>query len=330
MALESILDSLTNPQSINALSSATGKDAVDVSNVLAAALPTLLGSLQVNADKESQANSLAKALSDHGKKNTGDVMNNLETEDGEKILGHLLGNNTDALCKGVSKSTGLNKKTVLLILCAAAPLLMNIMGKNSDSQNTGSSGNLGGLLGNLLGVSSNNSGSELQEINNISNNNSGSGVDLGAMASMVSAMLGTGNSNTNSSANLAASLLGLGNNSSHSNNSDSNAGATLAGALLSNVLGGNSNSNNSNGLNLNTMASIAGSLLGASGGKTAAYSSGKKTGSKTGTKKKVSSASNRSTVIKASSTVKTSSAKKTSSSARKGRKIGTKVSGKTK
>lgn len=310
MALENILGAITDAQSINALSAATNKNTGDVSSVLAAALPTLLGSMQVNAEDESQADSLAKALSDHGKKDTSEVLNNLDTVDGEKILGHLLGDNTDSLCKGVAKSTGLSKKSVLLILCAAAPLLMNIMGSNSGSNANSGSGGLGSLLGNLLGASSGSSNSnELQEITNTANNKPA--IDLGSMATLASAMLGTGHSNTNNSANLAASLLGLGGSNNNSNN-NSGLGGALAGALLGNALGGNSNSSNNNnsGLNLNTLSSLAGSLLGANGNKTAS-ASGKKSGTKTGTTKKASSSSK-------------------SSGTKKGTKVGTKVGKNTK
>ncbi len=184
MGLETILSSLTNPNALSALSSATGSGTSDITSVLSSALPSLLGALSTNSQDSKDSASLEKALADHSKNDLSDVLGNLDLDDGAKIIGHLLGGNTDNVTKVASKNTGISSGSVATILSAVAPILMNIMGKETNSSNAKASGlDLGSIVGGLLGGGS-------------SNENSNSGVlDLGDIGDLVGNLLG-GSSDT--------------------------------------------------------------------------------------------------------------------------------------
>ena len=101
------------------------------------AVPTLIQNMQKNASTKSGEKSLAKALSDHAKDDTGnisDFLKNADLEDGAKILGHILGENKNVLESGVAKKSGLSSDQVSTILSAAAPLLLNVLGQKKEER----------------------------------------------------------------------------------------------------------------------------------------------------------------------------------------------------
>lgn len=149
MNLSSLLGAIADNNSINQMGQQFGLNSNQVSSVLSAAMPALLGAMQKNASTESGAASLAKALSDH-------AANNLKTNDltdGNKILSHIFGGNLSNVLGGISKSTGTSTNQVSGILASIAPMLLSILGKNQQSSNMGAAG-LAGMLGMILGGSS--------------------------------------------------------------------------------------------------------------------------------------------------------------------------------
>ena len=115
MDISSLIGVLLSSDSISGVSKSTKSSSSDVMSVMTAALPLLLNGAQAQAEDESTAASFSKALATHGKKDTSDVssfLKNVDLEDGSKIIGHLLGNDSDAI-KTIAKQAGTNTKPLL-------------------------------------------------------------------------------------------------------------------------------------------------------------------------------------------------------------------------
>ena len=150
MDLTNILGALTGNDAVSAISQNLKIDQKQVSSVITAALPSLLGAMQKNASTESGAASLAKALGDHAG-SAGNIISNLKATDltdGNKILSHIFGGNLTNILGGISKQTGVASNSVSSILASIAPSLLALLGKQNG--NSGAAG-LGSLLGAVLG-----------------------------------------------------------------------------------------------------------------------------------------------------------------------------------
>ncbi len=191
---------------VSAISKRTKVKQGDVAKVLSAGIPALLSGMADNASEPAGAESLTRALQDHKTvtaSNVGDFLKGADLKDGKKILGHVLGDNQNALIEKIADESGVTKGKTTTILALAAPLLLSLLG----NQNNGGSSNLLGLLGGLLGMS-------------LLSGNSGGGL-LGGL-------LGGGSSSNNSqSSGLLGSLLGGG-----SSNSSQNSSGGLFNSLL--------------------------------------------------------------------------------------------------
>ena len=150
MDLTNILGALTGNDAVGAITQNLKIDSKQVSSVITAALPSLLGAMQKNASTEAGASSLAKALGDHAG-SAGNIISNLKATDltdGNKILSHIFGGNLSNVIGGISKSSGVSSNGVSSILASIAPSLLALLGKQNG--NSGAAG-LTGMLGALLG-----------------------------------------------------------------------------------------------------------------------------------------------------------------------------------
>ena len=90
------LSDLLSGDVIEALAKSAGASKKDTSSVLANALPTLMKSMASNASTKDGAKSLEKALDDHTSDDAlSTLLGNIDLEDGSKILGHILGKDSD-------------------------------------------------------------------------------------------------------------------------------------------------------------------------------------------------------------------------------------------
>lgn len=145
------LNDLLSSDVIESLAKTAGASKEDTSSVLANALPDLVKSMATNASTKEGAKSLEKALDAH----TSDdgitsLLKNIDMEDGAKILGHILGNDSDSVRSKVSKKSGVDSDITSTILSNAAPLLLSALGSEKKKNGTSADG-LGDLLGSLLG-----------------------------------------------------------------------------------------------------------------------------------------------------------------------------------
>ncbi|WP_179345097.1 DUF937 domain-containing protein [Winogradskyella ursingii] len=164
--MEGILDLLNSDLGqniINGVSGSTGTDQNKTNSVLTMALPVLMKAMERNASTPEGAAGLMEALNG---KHDGSILSNLGglfgggvdnevKNDGDKILGHILGSKKQGVEQLIGQKAGLDAGSVANILKVAAPILMGILGQKARQKNVNSQNDLGGLLGGMLGGSSN-------------------------------------------------------------------------------------------------------------------------------------------------------------------------------
>ncbi|GGK93665.1 DUF937 domain-containing protein [Deinococcus radiotolerans] len=128
-----------------------------------AALPLLLGALTRNAAQPGGLDTLSGALDRHD----GSALDAFsggqvpDTQDGQKILGHVFGGQQGQAAQAVSQRAGINPQLAMQILSMLAPLVLAYLGRQRQGggtgANTGQTGgqgggpDLGSILGGLVG-----------------------------------------------------------------------------------------------------------------------------------------------------------------------------------
>ncbi|WP_040168234.1 DUF937 domain-containing protein [Microbacterium gorillae] len=140
---------------------------------------TIIGGLHRNAESADGAAAIEKALENHG----GQIdVDNVDTADGQKILTHIFGNDTDAVASQLSsneKTAGIDFSKLLPIL---APIVMGMLSKGTSNAKETSSGGLGDVLGGLLGGLTGNQSGNAQS--------SGGGIDIGSILGGLGGLFG--------------------------------------------------------------------------------------------------------------------------------------------
>ncbi|MDO4198658.1 MAG: DUF937 domain-containing protein [Erysipelotrichaceae bacterium] len=156
---ETLLSQLLSSDSLNGISSATGVGADDITKIIASALPSLLNGANQQSTSENTAASFATALANHAQADTSDLTSffkNVDATDGAKIVAHLVGN-TDTTAEQVAKETGVTKAQSASVLSVVAPLLMSLLGKQSNANSSSNQNDILSAFGSLLGGGSGNS-----------------------------------------------------------------------------------------------------------------------------------------------------------------------------
>lgn len=149
-AIDEILSSIDSAQ----LAAALGTDEDTARNAAAAAIPTLINSLQANAASPDGAGSLLQALGQHADGVYGDSvdLNAVDTDDGRKIVAHALADDPQRLQALGGLGGGLLSKLLPLLAPIVMSYLAKKLGMGGGTQSSGGSGDiLGDLLGGLLG-----------------------------------------------------------------------------------------------------------------------------------------------------------------------------------
>ncbi|WP_290696182.1 DUF937 domain-containing protein [Lacinutrix sp.] len=165
-----LLNSDLGKSIISGVAGSTGQDQAKTGGLLSMALPVLMKAMERNASTPQGAEGLMGAIS--GKHN-GSILDNLGglfgsgvndevTNDGDKILGHVLGDKRAGVEQVLGQKAGMDSGAVASILKVAAPILMGVLGKQASQTGVSSSNGIGDLLGGLLGGASQ-SGAVTQE-----------------------------------------------------------------------------------------------------------------------------------------------------------------------
>lgn len=160
MDLSTILGALTDGGATEEISKTTGASSSQVTDLLSSALPALLGAMQNNSTDTTKAEGLSKALDDHAEADTSDItsfLKNVDKEDGEKIINHVLGDDKEKVTTELAAKSGLDVSQVISTLSSYAPLLLTLLGQQKKSSSTSGGLDVASLLGGLLGGNSNNS-----------------------------------------------------------------------------------------------------------------------------------------------------------------------------
>ena len=161
MDLASMMKTMLSADSIAQMGEKTGTSTDEVKSVLLSALPAMLNGVQGQASNRETVAGFAGALDSHALDDISDIpafLSHVDLEDGEKIVGHLLGGDQAAMTKAAAEKAGLSPAATGSILGAAAPLLMSLLGQQAtqavqaqpQAQQSAPSG--GGLLAGLVGA----------------------------------------------------------------------------------------------------------------------------------------------------------------------------------
>jgi hypothetical protein len=152
--MSSIDDILANIP-IDSLADQLGVDRATAESAVREALPALVGGMQANASDPQGAASLASAVQSHSPQlvEGGVNLDDVDTDDGEKIVGHVFGENTGAVAQTLGGNLGGNGDLVRKLLPILAPIVLSYLSqrmRGGDAQPT-AQGGINDLLGSILG-----------------------------------------------------------------------------------------------------------------------------------------------------------------------------------
>ncbi len=203
MANNSDLDALLAQIPIDDIARQLGVDEVTALGAVKQTLPGLLGGMAVNASDAEGERKLVGALDKHTPAAGKISLDAVDTEDGKKIVKHVLGDKEDAVANALStnaESSGI-AKLIPVLLPILAPIVMQFLagkfggGASAQSQQQpegGIAGGLGDLLGGLLG-----------------GGGSSSTASSGGLGDILGGLLGGGSSSSNQGGGLGGLLGGL-------------------------------------------------------------------------------------------------------------------------
>lgn len=133
---------------LDQLAAHLGTDPQTARAAAAAAIPSLIGSLQANSADPDGAASLVQALGQHSE-GFGDQidLSSVDTEDGRKILAHMFADQPDRL----QPLGGLGGSLLSRLLPLLAPIVMSYLARKLGMGGGGRQDTGGGILGDLLG-----------------------------------------------------------------------------------------------------------------------------------------------------------------------------------
>lgn len=162
--MSGILDLLQGPMGqmiLQGASSQVGQDTNKTQSAISAAIPMLMGALKKNASNPSTASGLLEAL--QSGKHDGGILDNISdifgggnvnedvVQDGDKILGHVLGDKKENVAKVLGQKSGLDLGSAMNILKMAAPIVMGMIGKQTRQTNISSPTDLTNIIGGMIG-----------------------------------------------------------------------------------------------------------------------------------------------------------------------------------
>ena len=146
--LSLLLSSMLSSSSVDSLSGKTGLSSKQVSKLVALAIPILLKAMTSNASSSSGASSLLGALMQHNnKKSFADQIKEADTDDGSRIIGHILGADQNQVVSQLAGQSGVDTDQVNALLSALAPALLSGVSAASQSQaDNGGAADLSSML----------------------------------------------------------------------------------------------------------------------------------------------------------------------------------------
>lgn len=173
MAASANIDDLLKQIPIGDIAERFGVDEATAHAAVQQALPGLLGGMAVNASSDEGAGKLEKALEKHTGSEAKHSLSAVDTADGEKIVGHVLGDKQNDVVRALGDNAGNSGIADLIpkLLPILAPIIMQFLANSMSGQKSGSGsgsasqgGGIGDLLGGLLGGGGQSSGGGLGDL----------------------------------------------------------------------------------------------------------------------------------------------------------------------
>lgn len=156
--MSDIVTDLLKQLPIDQIAAHVGASSDEVKDAIAVGAPAMLQGISANAASNEGASALLGALAkDHDAVTLEDtdVLGQTNLDDGQKIVQHIFGSNTDAVAGrlGVAETNKASSSLFTKILPLIAPLVMGWLAKRlaGDNSKGGGAGGLGDLLGGLVG-----------------------------------------------------------------------------------------------------------------------------------------------------------------------------------
>lgn len=154
--MELIMSQLNDKDALAELGKKVGANPSQVKQVTQMGLPTLIKALSNNASTPKGAEALAGALDQHKDDDINDIIRyikNVDTEDGRKILNHVLANKNQNVQTRLAKQAGLETSQVTGLMSQLAPLLLGALGQQKKKENLDATGisSLTSLLSDSMG-----------------------------------------------------------------------------------------------------------------------------------------------------------------------------------
>ena len=129
---------LTNGAALQALSAKTGLSQKQLKMIIAIAVPLILKRLTSNASTQNGASSLLGALLQHkGASPVNKQLEEADTEDGEKIVGHIFGDDQQQIVDLVAERSGADPKDVSSVLGNISPAVLNGLSNATEAASAG-------------------------------------------------------------------------------------------------------------------------------------------------------------------------------------------------
>ena len=154
MDMTDVMKMMLNSGNVGQVGQMLGVNEKEAASALEEVLPMLLKGMQGQAKNKDTQQGFLQALQDHSQQDTSDFskfLKNVDTDDGAKIVKHLLGAKEEEVAAKAKKKSGLDTKTIMKIMAIAAPLLMSQLGKNAKTaKQTSGSDDMLSIVGGLL------------------------------------------------------------------------------------------------------------------------------------------------------------------------------------
>jgi hypothetical protein len=175
------IDQILSQVPMDQVAAALGVDRGEAEQATRTAIPALLGGMHANAQDPAGAASLMGAVSQHDDSALGASVDQIDTQDGQKIVQNVFGDNTnDVMARLGGTSSSGNSGLMAKLLPILAPIVMSYLARKLQSGGTttgstaddpmgglgglGGQGGLGGLGGMLGGAGGGTAGGGLGDV----------------------------------------------------------------------------------------------------------------------------------------------------------------------
>lgn len=133
-----VTEQINSKDVLSKIGKSVGAKPSQVKKVNELGMPALVQALQRNVTTSEGAAALSKALDQHKDDKVDDLagfLNNVDMEDGAKILKHVFSGKDQKVQKNIAKQTGLQMDQVSGIMAQLAPMLLGALGTEKKKQN---------------------------------------------------------------------------------------------------------------------------------------------------------------------------------------------------